>query len=750
MIQADNWERIQAVFLAAADLPYEEQAAFVDVECGGDLDLQREVESLLAFDSNEGARIVEAVEAEAQSLFGIEPILDSRLGAYRVVRELGRGGMGTVYLAARDDDQYEKQVAIKLIRHGMDTADVLDRFRHERQILANLDHPYISRLIDGGTSQDGRPFLVMEYVEGEPIDAYCSAHDLDIKQRCRLLLKVCEAVAYAHRNLVIHRDLKPGNVVVTHAGSPKLLDFGVAKLLTPDSGLTATMMSTRPMTPDYASPEQVSGMPVTTATDVYSLGVVFYELLTRSKARSMQFSTLAEMERVICNSELPPPSAGASGCSSSWRKELAGDLDNIVLMAVRKEPERRYQSVDQFAQDIQRYLDGHPVQARKDSLAYRVGKLIRRQRFALAAAVFVFASLVSGIVIARSGQKRAEQRLTQLVELANHSLFDVHKSIERLPGATAARREIVRTTLQYLENLSKDAAQDDRLRLALSAAYFRLGDIQGYQFTPNLGDTSGALQSYRKAAELIEPLHTRQPKNPEVLTLWIDIQRRTGFILDGSGAMTEALKTYRNALPGAQLLARLRPDQIEARQREGLVYEEISVVLANTDTKEALEFARRQLAVYGPLTAAHPGNAELLDHLSDAHGQAGKLLNTMGDLRGALEEFRKCVAIREQAAIAHPNDVVFKRNLMLAYGHVAGILGNPFVFNLGDSKAAREYYGKATAIAREVARADPSDRTAQYDLASVLLRYAAVDVDARGIPESLAMLKQADEILAAF
>src|SRR5262249_42036170 len=266
---------------------------------------------------------------------------------------------------------------------GMDTEEVLRRFRHERQILAGLEHPYIARLIDGGATADGRPFFVMEKVEGEPVHVYCRSHRLSVESRLRLFLRVCEAVSYSHRALVVHRDLKPGNILVTAEGVPKLLDFGVAKLLDPsaDPGLTATVYGIGPLTPEYASPEQVRGLPVTTTTDVYALGAILYELLTGAPAQRFDTHTPVEIDRVVCATEPKRPSMAA--------EELNGDLDNIVLMAMRKESARRYQSVDEFAADIVRYLDGRPVAARQDSFAYRAGKFMRRHRLAITASAVV-------------------------------------------------------------------------------------------------------------------------------------------------------------------------------------------------------------------------------------------------------------------------------------------------------------------------------------------------------------------------
>lgn len=736
-----TWEQIESIFLEAADLPRPEQAAFLDRTCSGDQELRREVQSLLDSDRKSGEKITRAVEDEAQSLFGLSPIIGSRLGSYRVVREIGRGGMGAVYLAVRDDDQFQKNVAIKLVKRGMDTSEVLHRFQHERRILAGLDHAYIARLIDGGTAPDGRPFFVMDYVEGQPIDSYCRDRALTIADRCRLFLKVCEAVSYAHRNLVIHRDLKPGNIFVAPDGTPKLLDFGVAKLLVPDADphLTVTGMQVRLLTPQYASPEQVMGRPVNTTTDVYSLGGVFYELLTGACAQKLDSTSPEEIERVICLQEVPPPSATKPG--------VPADLDNIVMMAMRKDPARRYQSVDQFADDIHRYLAGRPVLARKDSLAYRAGKFVSRHSLMIAAASIVVASLVGGIVIAMSQARRAERRLTQMVELANRSLFDVHSAIERLPGATDARREIVKTTLAFLENLSKDVGRDDDVRLSLATAYWRLGDLQGYPDKPNLGDIKGALLSYNKSVELLAPLRAKRPNDPEVLRQVVDTYQHMGSVLNEEGDVPALVKAFENVLPAAKSLARLQPNNVEANAAEGEFYNDLALSLQFADPKRANEYARLHMTLIPALLKKFPGNDEIADEAAVGHATMSTLLSRSGDRQEGLREARESASIREGVAARHPNDVFRLRLLMIAYGHVGDHLGSPFIPNAGDPKGAREYFDKCVVIARQIIKADPQDRTARYDLGNALLRQGAAEVPGGDRRESLAALREAVETL---
>jgi eukaryotic-like serine/threonine-protein kinase len=755
MAMSEGWERIQSVFLEAAELPPDARVRFLDTACAGDPELRREVESLLAHDGADTRRIEEALEDTAQSLFESENVTGTRLGAWRVLQEIGRGGMGAVYLAIRDDDQFQKRVAIKLVKRGMDTAELLRRFRRERQILANLDHTYIARLIDGGSTSEGRPFLVMEYVEGLPIDVYCRELGLDVEPRCRLFLKVCEAVSYAHRNLVIHRDLKPGNILVAADGSPKLLDFGVAKLLdtAPDSALT-TITAGRLLTPEYASPEQVRGQLIGTASDIYALGTILHELLTGTKAQLVNSHTPAELERAICETEVQPPSARLEPANSRLRKRLSGDLDNIVLMAMRKEPERRYSSVDLFAEDVHRHLEGRTVTARRPSFGYRFGKYARRNRLWLAAASLVVVSMVGGTWAAlsearraRIEQRRAEVRLSQMVELANRALFDVHGSIERLPGAIDARRQLVGTTLDYLEKLSQDAGDDERLRKALGAAYFRLGDLQGYAQAPNLGDTAGAIKSYRSSAAILDSLRRAHPNDVEVQRLWLESQTRLASVLKGIGDSGSASKVLHDGLPTAAALSRSPGAGVDAEQIEGQFYGLLADGALHRDPAEALAYARRYLNIFSGLAARYPDRADFVLEQSDGYSYVGRALDLQGDPHDALVPFRQSVALREALVKAHPNDIVYKRDLMIGYGHVGDILGGPVFYNLGDNEGARGYYRKAVAIGEEIFNADPRDSTAKFDLAAGLERLGMVDVAASGMAESLAVLQRSVRML---
>src|SRR6266853_795830 len=396
-MQRERWLHIEEIVQSAIDCAVPDRSALLDSACGNDTELRREVESLLALHKDSGFTRSSALEDGIKVLEQLNGRVyeGRRIGTYRVLREIGRGGMGTVYLAARADDAFQKLVAIKIIRRGLDTDDIIQRFRSERQILAMLDHPNIARLLDGGSTDEGLPYFVMEHIEGEPIDLYCDRLKVTITERLKLFQGICAALRYAHQNLVIHRDIKPGNVLVTKEGVPRLLDFGIAKLLAPGTSVgERTLTGPRPLTPEYASPEQIRGETITTSSDVYSLGVLLYGLLTGKKPYRLASRTPAEMERAIC----AEPERPSVAVGSMPGRRLRGDLDNIVLMAMRQEPQRRYASVEQFSEDIRRHLEGLPVIARPDTAGYRAAKFIARHKAGVAAAALLVLTLMAGVV----------------------------------------------------------------------------------------------------------------------------------------------------------------------------------------------------------------------------------------------------------------------------------------------------------------------------------------------------------------
>jgi serine/threonine protein kinase len=444
MAAADEWERIQRIFLQVVDLASPARNLVLEQMCGEEQALRAEVESLLRADETGlgtlGAAISSAIKTEAVSLLDTSRIEGKRLGAYRLIREIGRGGMGCVYLGQRADEQYESDVAIKVVRPGLDTDFILRRFRHERQVLARLHHPNIAQLFDGGT-ENKVPYLVMEYVQGSRITKYVEERRLSLEDRVRLFLPVCSAVAYAHRAFIVHRDLKPGNILVDDTGTPKLLDFGLSKLLHSELTDPADPQEMAMATPDYASPEQITGDPVTAASDIYSLGAVLYELLCGARPHRIQRPGPAALEQAICVEPTVPPSAAVAHVRPLSRR-LAGDLDSIVLRAMQKDPERRYSSVERFADDLRRHLEHRPVTARSISPAYRLGKFVRRN--SLQVVLVGAATAVAGIggvaaYNARASRKRARQAALS-GRVLERELAAAHRLLHDLQGGSTRRQ----------------------------------------------------------------------------------------------------------------------------------------------------------------------------------------------------------------------------------------------------------------------------------------------------------------------
>ncbi len=440
--------RLFKLLEAALESPAATRPVALDRLCEGDEPLRRQLEALLALEEEAEQFLPDPVLAHERPE---EFQAGARVGPYRILELLGRGGMGSVYRAVREED-FEKPVAIKVIRRDLPGVLTVRRFHAERQILARLEHPGIARLLDGGATADGGPYLVMEYVEGVPIADHCDAHRLGIRRRLELFLQVLEVLAYAHRNLVVHRDLKPDNILVTAGGAIKLLDFGIAKLLDPSDALSSgvTLPAQRPMTLRYASPEQVRREPITTASDVYSLGVVLYQLLTGESPYRVTRDSWPEMVKAVCESEPQRPSAAVAEASAGGllrARQLAGDVDAIVLKALRKEPQHRYASVEQFAADVRRHLRGRPVRARKGTWAYRTGKLVVRHKAAVAVALLILAFSVASTVLWRraESQRAAAVRERTRAERISEFLTELFQSTDpdAAQGATLPAREIL-------------------------------------------------------------------------------------------------------------------------------------------------------------------------------------------------------------------------------------------------------------------------------------------------------------------
>jgi non-specific serine/threonine protein kinase/serine/threonine-protein kinase len=731
----DRWQRMNDLFHAAVERDSRERAAYLAEACAGDgsllADLQRLVHAHERAAAIIGTSVFEHTSGRPAGLD--EPSAVGRqLGPYKIVREIGRGGMGTVYLAERADHQYAKRVAIKLIKRGMDTDAVVRQFRQERQILANLEHPNIGGLLDGGTTDDHLPYFVMEYVEGMPISEYCETQRLPINDRVRLFRQVCAAVSYAHQHLVVHRDLKPSNIVVTSAGTPKLLDFGIAKVMHPGAtGETSpTFASLRLMTPDYASPEQVHGLPATTLSDVYSLGVVLYELLSGRPPYRFQTRSIQEVAQTLATVEPDKPSQAVIRRVDSAR--LRGDLDNIVLKAMDKERERRYQSVDQLSDDLERHLHGLPVAARKDTLRDRAAKFVRRNKVAVAAGALVFLTLVAGIAattwqahraraqeaIAKAEQARAERRFNDVRQLARSVLFDYHDAIKDLPGATPVRARLVRDGLAYLDGLAKEAQNDRVLQRELASAYARVGDVQGGTMFANLGDTAGALESYRKALQLHEALAATDPQDPQTRRDLAVTQRKLGLLLWETGDISGALAIHRRTLALWQSLVAEESTNHDLRSELAHTYDYLGMMLQESgDYAGALEHYRQGRDIWDSLAALDPTSPASRRALSVVYEHMGALLLVTGDLENALANNRRALELRAALAAEFPLNADHRRTLAVSYYNAGEILSK-----MGRTGEALESYRQNLARIEALLAQDPENEQYRGDVAYSLIR----------------------------
>ena len=531
----EQWSSVENHFADLSEL--DEDARGLALNAIPDAEVRAELESLFMHSGNAASeRLAGAIGGMAADLdddsAAADPDSPARFGPYKVTRRLGQGGQGAVFEAVRDDGSFDQRVAIKVVRWESDNAAAREQFRRERQLLAGLEHPNIARLLDGGETAGGTPYLVMEFVKGQPLTA--AAQTSTRRQKLELFLQVAGAVAFAHRNLIVHRDLKPANILVTPEGVPKLLDFGIAKLISADPNQTATAFQA--FTPDYASPEQVKGEAISTATDVYSLGIILYELLTNRKPYMLETATPLEMSRVVCQDAPLHPGLG-------------DELDDILLMAMRKEPERRYQSVQDFSHDIERYLNSEPVSARPDTVAYRARKFVRRNWWQIAAVAAIILSLGAGLGFAVAGQRRANRRFNQVRQLANRFLFDFHDEIANTPGTVKAQGMIVSTALEYLNSLASNAAGDPGLRWELAVAYGKVALAQGSTTNPSLMLPRDAAVSYEKAIALARPLADQNR---------LDIPQRVAF----TRILSQAQATFR-ILPDFDTAVRLGREAVE-------------------------------------------------------------------------------------------------------------------------------------------------------------------------------------------
>jgi serine/threonine protein kinase len=746
----EGWQRIRPILESALELDSAHRPAFLKQVCT-DPSLRQEIESLIAAHEQAGTHALNypAVPAflnEEETHFRLLP--GKRVGPYEILEEVAQGGMGAVYRAVRADGQYQQQVAVKIVRSELGAESAAARFRNERQILASLDHPNIAKILDGGTTSDGLLYFVMEFINGLAITNYCDQHKASIDERLKIFRTVCASVHYAHQHLVIHRDIKPGNILVTSEGVPKLLDFGIAKILDPSllaETAAVTMAGLWVMTPEYASPEQVRGQAITTATDVYSLGLVLYELLTGHRAYRFSSHLPHEIARAVLEADPEKPStaihrqdeiteqdkekaprtpeliSGLRGDSlERLHQRISGDLDNIVLKAIRKEPHERYGSAEQLSEDIRRHLEHLPVLARKSTVAYRCRKYVLRHKIGVAAAALVFLSLLTGIDltlrearIAHANELRAERRFNDVRKLSNSLIFEIHDGIRYLPGSTPVRELLVTRALQYFDSLSQEASGDSSLQRELASAYERVGDLQWSTDFASQGDVSGALHSHHKALAIREALAAAHPKDVTLQLELTDGYLRLADTMESMGDFPGALGLLRKIPPVVENAASQTTDA-KVRDRQGGSYYYLGRMLSEMGQPVAsLESYQKAVAIHRSTMTADARQALLLKtHLAGDYAGIAEQMMSTNQLDGAIKMQGQAVQILEELSGANPNSSPLSHFL----GNCYDLMGTIWEKQGSPSKAV-EYHRRANIAFSRLMASDPQNDLARKNFA---------------------------------
>ena len=809
-------QQIRTIFESVVDLPPGDRRAMLTGFRQSDPPLVEEVDRLLAAHARPAGFMDRPLAVVPDAPAPTEDLIASRIGAYEVIREIGRGGMGTVYEGARIDGAFRKRVAIKVIRATLLTEAMEERFRRERQILAGLDHPNIAHILDGGATEGGRPFFVMEYVSGVRIDVYCRDHRLGVDGRLDLFSRVCEAVQHAHDHLIVHCDLKPGNILITPEGSVKLLDFGIAKILAdpvrPEPAAKA--VSALILTPEYASPEQVMGKPITTAADVYLLGVLLYELLTGRHPMHDCGSVPHEVMRAVCERDPVKPSVAAvidvtadNSESRKLRGQLKGELDDIVMLALQKDPARRYASVTQFGRDIARYRGGLPILAEGDRLGYRARKFLRRNLLSVTAVGLVILSLTAGILVStgeakrarheqqvadqqrgiaevqrqraqaqtmaaekardetaeqrtlaeekaeEAGQQRsradrerarAEQRLGDLRSLVTTLLFDLHDGIRDLAGSAAAKRLVLAKAQLYLERLSRESSGDLQLQRELASAYEKTGDLLHDAIKPGAAEAD-SLANYQKAFALRQSISLQEKGS---LPARRDVAFSLSKVGDGrffNGQTARALADYERALGLQEAVLRQDASGPESQKVAGYIQNRRCIVLAPAgDAVGATGACRASIAYLDAVTPPLGNDVRLRRTLASSCAAYGNLLRHLNQLPDALRHLDRASALFDALAAEQPNNVEYRRLIAYTRIYVAQAL-----LAQGDREAAMQTYSKAIASMQTLMSIDPSDSKAPAGLALALTRMATEMARIGDVPNATKAGRQAIELMRA-
>lgn len=761
-MDSNDWKEIKEAFGAALELDADGRSELLESLSP---QIREQVERLIRAHEEAADFIEKPVIVERENVDGSAAKIPEQIDEYRILEQIGSGGMGTVLLAEHSGEGFSQRVALKVIKRGMDTDSVLKRFLMERQILSNLEHPNIARMIDGGSTPDGVPYFVMEYVDGEEIRKFADLHQLGLNERLALFQKVCGAVASAHQKLIVHRDLKPTNILVTNDGEPKLLDFGIAKLLSPEPGSSdeATITQFRVMTPEYASPEQIAGEPTSTSADIYSLGVILYELLTGQRPRLTKGKSPQQILDSAMTDEPPKPSSVVSernstrsdltgdtltpdteGFSSAQTTRLSvapallrGDLDNIIIKAIRREPERRYQSVQEFSDDISRYLDGLPVRAAADTVTYRFGKFVKRHRAGVfaAAAVSVLLMLSTGIatwqaVKANNERQIAEARFNDVRALANSLIFDIHDSIRDLPGSTPARKALLSRAIEYLDKLAKEDSANMTLQTELASAYERVGDVQGSPLGPNLGDIDGAIESYGKALAIRESIFKASGQDERYATAML--HSRVFRIKQVRGDIEDAEQHLRSAISILEGLSTADPLNTVTAARFSMELGDLLMSKTNGDKDQAIESYRKSIDLANSVSSSPENDVKAADGLSlnekilsvtqMSYRRLGQYFESHKQYAEARDSFNKALAESEKLIAASDKT---KPIAEVVVGLSLGNLGRLEALT-GEAESGLEKANRSREICRAALDRDPKNQLAKSELALALGNIAII------------------------
>lgn len=706
------WREVDDILGEALELPAEKRKGFVNSRCTGRPELLAEVESILdAHAASDGFLPALTFAGGPASPVEAQDLRGRRIGAYLIVDEIGRGGMGAVYRARRADEQFEKIVAIKVLEPGRQTRQSLQHFESERKVLASLDHPNITRLLDSGVTADGIPFIVMEFVAGTRLEEYVREQLLSLPAKLRLFQSICAAVQFAHQHLIVHRDIKSENILVTADGTPKLLDFGIAKILA-EAGLSPSGQTAhwQPMTLDSASPEQLRGEVVTTATDVYSLGILLYKLAAGHGPYDLAGRPLTEIVKTVCDAE--PAPAGVSA-----------DLDAIIGKAMRKEPAERYATVAELSSDIERFLTELPVRAHNDSFRYVASKFLRRNwRWVAAgtAAAVLAAGGVAVIVwearIANMERASAQRRFEDVRQLARSVLFEFHDGVASLPGSTKVRQLMVTRALEYLDRLAAESGQDQELALELAAGYERVGRVQGDPNLANLGDSTAALASMDKARALLAKVISGNEfaKRERARVGMAGLLETISSLRSSRGESAKAVDAARQALKLRESLRDEIPQSVDRQRGLANAHFALANALQGARSPEAEIHHARAIDIYESQLQADPENGDRQRSAALVHKVLGGHLLTQNP-PGALPHLKRALELDEKRFAALPNDTIASIDVAIDLSQLAA-----FLSRTGRKAEALPYAMRSVQIRRQLHRADPKDARMQGRLVFAL------------------------------